>query len=190
MAAHLAAGFACARCGREDGPMRPASADNVQFVHTDPCTVHDSPVRAFTMQPKGRKGPARRPTTSLDALEHRADVLDERPDELDDLAERLTDGPVGSAVTSVERPSFEGRLAVLAAALDDAEANLARLNLVLAAADDEEDVDAWKKMKEKYVAAFDEMCDGGIGEGFLRRVARVDAAIGAMHDLLAGLEGR
>lgn len=66
VAARAADGFACARCGREDGPMRPVDADNVRFVHTHPCTGpgREGPVGAFTMQPKGRPDPAGRPATN------------------------------------------------------------------------------------------------------------------------------
>ncbi|WP_341250691.1 hypothetical protein [Euzebya pacifica] len=66
VAARVADGFACARCGREDGPMQPVDADNVRFVHTHPCTGpgRKGPVRAFTMQPQGRPDPAGRPATN------------------------------------------------------------------------------------------------------------------------------
>ena len=66
--ARIDAGFACARCGREDGPMRPADDSNTRFVHTDPCpgavAPDDGPAPAFTMHPKGRPGAAGPAATS------------------------------------------------------------------------------------------------------------------------------
>lgn len=37
VAARIASGMACARCGLEDGPMRPADDSNTVFVHSDGC---------------------------------------------------------------------------------------------------------------------------------------------------------
>ncbi|MCK5752135.1 MAG: hypothetical protein KAH46_05475 [Mycobacterium sp.] len=35
--ARIDAGFACTRCGREDGPMQPTDDTNTTFQHSTPC---------------------------------------------------------------------------------------------------------------------------------------------------------
>lgn len=37
----VAAGFACVRCGGEDGPMRPTDQSNTLFVHIEPCGTEE-----------------------------------------------------------------------------------------------------------------------------------------------------
>ncbi|AXV09481.1 hypothetical protein DVS28_a4823 [Euzebya pacifica] len=365
VAARVADGSACARCGGEDGPMQPVDADNVRFVHSHACTGpspgREGPVGAFTMQPKGRPDPAGRPATnhaakvtttgspppayteglseaaaravaeamlednagnptevgnvsalveelpaelrpdrgpaqaladallalipnepeagransayyldveaavtalwceaeaagvlsgyrtaaalswpslapsecwscgrmsgelrtlrgilrgladglevadtirsvhthpatSLNAIERRTDPFEERLDELRDMVIRLADRdePQGlsgkPAPDPADEPTFGDRLAILSSALDAAEADRVRIDAVVDGADEDIDVETWCRVRDEYRAAISAMLDGGVGDGFMERVARVDAAIWAMKDCLNTVE--
>ncbi len=144
--ARIDAGFACARCGREDGPMHPADDSNTRFVHTDACpgavAPDDGPAAAFTMHPKGRPGPAGSSATRPQGLAHlsrRVDAADERIERIEQLAEQaagvgaaaVVDGPGTDQLSAPDGPRRRlGRAAAAADSRGEAEVSVPTADLL------------------------------------------------------------